>query len=86
MCATRRSTASKIRPLCVNASRWDCTLQPTGDDGFAVRLGLRMAKGLANAHGASIVTARTDQPFGSVDDLWRRAGVPVAPLTQIAEG
>jgi error-prone DNA polymerase len=74
-----------IRPLCVNASRWDCTLEPIGDDGFAVRLGLRMAKGLANAHGASIVAARADRPFGSVDDLWRRAGVPVAALTQIAE-
>ncbi|WP_204280353.1 hypothetical protein, partial [Raoultella ornithinolytica] len=64
----------------------DCTLEPTGsEERFAVRLGLRMVKGLANAHGAAIVTARADQPFVSIDDLWRRAGVPVAALTQIAE-
>ncbi len=76
----------EVRPVCANASRWDCTLEPTRDDSrFAVRLGLRMVKGLANAHGAAIVTARADQPFGSVDDLWRRAGVPVAALTRIAE-
>jgi error-prone DNA polymerase len=81
-----RDHGVEIRPVCANASRWDCTLEPTGsDERFAVRLGLRMVKGLANAHGASIVTVRADQPFGSVDDLWRRAGVPVAALTQIAE-
>ena len=39
-----------VRPVCVNASRWDCTLEPTGEeDRFAVRLGLRMVHGLANA-------------------------------------
>ena len=75
-----------IRPVCINGSRWDCTLEPTDDDSyFAVRLGLRMVKGLANAHAATIVGARADQPFASVDDLWRRAGVPSAALVQLAE-
>ena len=76
----------EIRPVCVNASRWDCTLEPTDDDGrFAVRLGMRMVKGLANAHAATIVAARAERPFLSVDDLWRRAGVPSASLVQLAE-
>ncbi|TIR45462.1 MAG: error-prone DNA polymerase, partial [Mesorhizobium sp.] len=36
----------EIRPVCINASRWDCTLEATGRDGvLAVRLGLRMVKG-----------------------------------------
>jgi error-prone DNA polymerase len=75
-----------VRPVCANASRWDCTLEPTDDDSrFAVRLGLRMVKGLANVHGAMIVGARADQPFVSIDDLWRRAGVPSAALVQLAE-
>jgi error-prone DNA polymerase len=74
----------EVRPVCVNASRWNCTPEPTGDEGrFSVRLGLRMVNGLANAHAAAIVAARADQPFASVDDLWRRAGVPVAALTRI---
>ena len=79
----------EIRPICVNASRWDCTLEPTGrpeDQGsrFAVRLGLRLVKGLANAHAAAIVAAR-EAPFTSVEDLWRRAPAPLAALTRIAE-
>ena len=41
--------------------------------------------GLANADAAAIVAARADRPFASVDDLWRRAGVPAASLVQLAE-
>jgi error-prone DNA polymerase len=75
-----------VRPVCVNASRWDCTLEPTGkEDRFAVRLGLRMVRGLANADAATLIGARTDDPFASIDDLWRRAGVPAAALVQLAE-
>jgi error-prone DNA polymerase len=75
-----------VRPVCVNASRWDCALEPTEDDSrFAVRLGLRMVKGLANAHGGAIVAARADRHFASVDDLWRRASVPSAALVHLAE-
>ena len=81
-----RDHGVEIRPVCLNASRWDCTLEPTDDESrFAVRLGMRMVKGLANADAASIVAARADQPFLSVDDLWRRAGVPSASLVQLAE-
>ena len=80
-----REHGVEIRPVCVNASRWDCTLEPTGDGTrFAVRLGLRLVKGLSNAHAALVVAAR-DRPFASVEDLWRRAGVPVAALARIAE-
>ena len=75
-----------VRPVCVNASRFDCTLEPTGEEGrFAVRLGLRMVRGLANAHAAALVAARADEPYTSIDDLWRRAGVPAAALVQLAE-
>ena len=76
----------EVRPVCVNASRWDCTLEPTDDESrLAVRLGMRMVRGLANGNAAKIVAARADQVFGSVDDVWRRAGVPSAPLIQLAE-
>jgi error-prone DNA polymerase len=81
-----REHGIEVLPVCINASRWDCTLDPTGDEErFAVRLGLRMVKGLANVNAATIIGARADQPFASIDDLWRRAGVPAASLVQIAE-
>ncbi len=78
-----REHGVEVRPPCINASRWDCTLEPAGR-GLAVRLGLRMVKGLSNAHAAAIVLARGDAPFASVGDLWRRAGVPVAVLARLA--
>ena len=75
-----------VRPVCVNASRWDCTPEPTDrEDRFAVRLGMRMVKGLVNADAAAIIAARAEQPFVSVDDLWRRAGVAAASLVRLAE-
>ena len=75
-----------VRPVCVNASQWDCTLEATEtDDRFAVRLGLRMVAGRANADAATIIGARADFPFISVDDLWRRAGVSSAALARLAE-
>lgn len=76
----------EIRPVCINSSRWDCTLEPVGGEGrFAVRLGMRLVKGLANDAAAAIIAARADQPFASADDLWHRAGVPAASLVQLAE-
>ncbi|MBP2159558.1 MULTISPECIES: error-prone DNA polymerase [Asticcacaulis] len=76
----------EVRPVCINASRWDCTLEPTQHEGrFAVRLGFRMVKGLNNAHLASVVAARMNRPFVSIDDLWRRSKVPTATLLKLAD-
>ncbi|WP_419826226.1 error-prone DNA polymerase [Sphingomonas sp.] len=80
-----RQHGVEVRPPCVNASRWDCTLEPTDGRWLAVRLGLRQVRGLANAHGAAIVGARGDTPYESVDDVWRRAGTPRAAIERLAE-
>ncbi|WP_442864610.1 helix-hairpin-helix domain-containing protein [Agrobacterium sp. LMR679] len=64
-----RDHGVEVRPVCVNNSRFDCTLEPTGkkngkgEDRFAVRLGLRMVKGLSNDHAAKIVASRQDRPL-----------------------
>ncbi|MBW4024834.1 MAG: error-prone DNA polymerase [Proteobacteria bacterium] len=75
----------EIRPVSVNDSRWDCTLERTSGRYRAVRLGMRMAKGLANADAAEIVLARGDTPFASVEEMARRSGVPAAALERLAE-
>ncbi len=81
-----REHGVEIRPACVNASRWDCTLEPTDRDSrFAVRLGLRMVRGLANGDAARLVSGRADLPFRTIDELWRRAQAPVSALTRLAE-
>lgn len=62
-----RDHGVKVRPVCVNNSRFDCTLEPTGekdakgDERFAVRLGMRLVKGLSNKHAADIVNVRQDR-------------------------
>ncbi|MCG8273885.1 error-prone DNA polymerase [Aquamicrobium sp. NLF2-7] len=81
-----REHGVEVRPVCINASRWDCTLEATDDDTrFAVRLGLRMVKGLGDAEAARLVSCREDRSFASVDDLWRRAGISAAALVELAE-
>ena len=74
-----------VRPVCVNRSRWDCTLEPLDEGGFAVRLGMRMVHSLANATAAQLISSRADQPYSGIDDLWRRARVPIASLVRLAE-
>ena len=73
-----------VRPVDVNRSRWDCTLEADGRL-LAVRLGLRMAKGLSAQHGAALIAARGEHDYSGVEELWRRARVPVAALERLAE-
>ena len=91
-----RDHGVEVRPVDVNHSRWDCTLEstpivtpwvPGASPGtrFAVRLGLRMAKGLAEEDGVAIVVKRGEHPYASIEELSRRAGVPVAALERLAE-
>src|SRR3954451_2047963 len=79
-----RAHGVEVRPVDVNHSRWDSTLEAVGGDRHAVRLGLRCAKGFANADGARIVAARGERPYTSITDLWRRAGVASAQLVRLA--
>ena len=74
----------EIRPVCINASRWDCTIE-AGEALKPVRLGMRMVKGLANDHAARLLAAREEGPFASVEQVWRRSGVPVAALEKLAD-
>jgi error-prone DNA polymerase len=84
-----REHGIEVRPVCVQASRWDCTLEPAdradGGPWLAVRLGLRTARGLAEEDGAKLLEARERRPFEGIEALWRRARVPVAALERIAE-
>ncbi len=92
-----REHGVEVRAVDVNFSRWDCTLEragphpnplPGGEGAglrFAVRLGLRMVKGLAEGDGLEIVLQRGEHLYGSVEEVWRRAGVTVAALERLAE-
>lgn len=75
----------EIRPVDVNHSRWDCTLEPAGSRYLAVRLGLRMVRDLSNDDAAAIVSARAGTPYASVEEIQRRAGVGRGALDRIGD-
>ena len=75
-----------IFPVCINASRWDCTLEPAVSGRYlAVRLGLRMAKGLANDDGAQIIALRAGRDYANIENLRRRVSVKINALERLAE-
>ena len=87
----------EVRPVSVNRSVWDCTLEPCGEPSgetpdaatanrtqHAVRLGLRMVKGLAKTQAEEMIGRREDG-YRSIEDIWRRLSVPVAALERLAE-
>ena len=76
----------EVRPVSINHSRWDCTLEPVGQSNrLAVRLGLRMVKGLGNKDAAALVAARSRKFYASIVEVWRRARVPVLALERLAD-
>jgi error-prone DNA polymerase len=80
-----RNHGVEIRPICINASRWDCTLEQTSNKYLAIRLGLRMAHGLANADAATLVAHRGQTPYENIEDLHRRAKLSSAVLERLAQ-
>ncbi|MDH4585118.1 error-prone DNA polymerase [Pseudomonas sp. BN415] len=64
----------EVRPVDVQHSDWDCSLEPLALGGEpAIRLGLRMVKGFREDDARRIEVTRQAAPFSSVSDLSQRA-------------
>ncbi|WP_040263346.1 error-prone DNA polymerase [Pseudomonas massiliensis] len=63
----------EVRPVDVRHSDWDCSLEPSGKAQPAIRMGLRMVRGLHQDMALRIGVARQAGPFLSVLDLVQRA-------------
>ncbi len=73
-----------LRPVDVNRSDWDCTLEPADGPSPAIRLGLRMVRGLPERDARAIIAARAVGVFESFDDFARRAGLSRAALSRLS--
>jgi error-prone DNA polymerase len=73
-----------VRSVSIQESFWDCTLEDAEGPWLAVRLGMRMAHGLSEAHAGEIVKARGAGPYRSIEEVWRRSGVPASALVCLA--
>jgi error-prone DNA polymerase len=85
-----REHGVEVRPIDVNCSEWDCTLENVGRIGNpsygqpALRLGFRLIKGMPSAVGAALGAARGEGRFRSVADVARRLGVGRPFLARLA--
>ncbi|MCE9606829.1 MAG: error-prone DNA polymerase [Planctomycetia bacterium] len=83
-----REHGVEIRPIDVNRSDRDMTLEPVAGwkHEFAVRLGMRLLQGLPRAAAEKIVAARRSGEFHSTHNLAARTGLNQATLTLLARG
>jgi error-prone DNA polymerase len=99
-----REHGVEVRPVDVNHSQWDCTLEAGELDsaqdaregpasssyaargaGRALRLGMRLLRGLPSGVAEKIVAARGATPFHSLADLARRTGLGRAMLMRLTK-
>lgn len=84
-----REHGIEVRPVDVNYSEWDCTLEPGGipdgpGAGFALRLGFRQVKGVAQDDAEWLVAARGNG-YRDPLSIWRRANVAAPALEKLAQ-
>ncbi|MGI9524464.1 MAG: error-prone DNA polymerase [Hyphomicrobiaceae bacterium] len=79
-----------VRPVDINHSHWDCTLEPTNESNNpAVRLGMRQVDGMRKVDADKIVAARSSQqsgrrPYSNAHDIMSRAAVARSALEKLA--
>ncbi|MCB9993030.1 MAG: error-prone DNA polymerase [Hyphomicrobiaceae bacterium] len=79
-----RDHGIEVRPICVNNSGWDNSLEMRGDGTLAIRLGFRQIKGFKEED-ANWITAARANGYPDPESLWRRAGIGPAVLERLAE-
>ena len=79
-----RDHGVEVRPICVNQSTWDNTLERRPDGALALRLGFRQIKGFKEDDAGWIVAARGNG-YADPESIWLRAGLAPAALERLAE-
>jgi error-prone DNA polymerase len=80
-----RAHGVEVRPISACASDWDCTLETGVNGDPALRLGMRLVKGLGVEAAGRIVAARAATAFASVQDLTLRAALERRELEALAD-
>jgi len=79
-----REHGVKVLPVDINASFWDNVMEPDGQGGLALRLGLRQIKAMGEEEAGWIMAARGNG-YQTLEDVWRRAGTSPKLLRILAE-
>lgn len=75
----------EVRPVDVRYSDWDCILEPDEHGEPAIRLGLRMIRGMREDDARRIEQARLSGAFRDVEDLSRRARLDASARERLAD-
>ncbi|HHN1279911.1 error-prone DNA polymerase [Pseudomonas putida] len=75
----------EVRPVDVRYSGWDCSLEPCSKEQPAIRLGLRMIRGLSEGVARRIEKTRQAGPLSDIEDLSQRAGLDARAREQLAD-
>lgn len=81
---TARAQGVQVRPVAVDASFAESSLETDDNGAPAIRLGLRLVRHLSNAGGRRIEVARADRPFDDLTDLALRAGLDQRDMGALA--
>ncbi|MEP0155587.1 MAG: error-prone DNA polymerase, partial [Pseudophaeobacter sp.] len=79
-----RDHGVEVRPVCVNYSEWDNSLERRADGALALRLGFRQIKGFRKEDAGWIRAARGNG-YQDPESVWLRAGVAPSVLERLAE-
>ena len=79
-----RRHGAEVRGVDINRSDWDCTLETRADGEPALRLGLRMVKGLSEETGRRTTEQRASGHFRSAQELRERVGLDRRELGVLA--
>ncbi len=79
-----RAHGVEVRPVALEVSNWDCTLERREDGRAAVRLGLRMVRSLSQAGAERLLGARANRAFTDIADLAERARLNQGDLEALA--
>jgi len=74
----------EVRPIDVNASRWDNTLEPGAGSGPALRLGFRQIDGF-HEEWAGKIAAHRKTPYRDIERLPRITGLPARAMRLLAD-
>jgi error-prone DNA polymerase len=75
-----------ILPVDVTSSDWNCTLEHEADGKHALRLGMRLVRGLREEEGGRVMDARRGGTFASIDDVSHRAALSKRATRALAMG
>jgi error-prone DNA polymerase len=78
-----RKNGVEVRPVDINSSYWDNTLEEKAGNYCAIRLGFRQVGGLREDD-IQVMLSRRQEPFKSLQALWR-LGLPQAALEKLAD-